>query len=765
MVNRRVSIVVPVYNAFDELQKCVDSVLKHTDFSFVNLVFVNDNSPDERIASYLDSLESEHVAVHHNDRNYGFSHNVNHGMLVSDERDVILLNTDTVVTKGWVEKLSRCAYSDPSIGTVTPFSNSATICSLPVFCQDNKLPEGFSIEEYADVVEKCSMHKYPEIPVAVGFCMYIKREVIDAIGLFDEETYQRGYGEENDFCNRAQLAGYRNVLCDDTFIFHSGSASFIAKDKYQLMADHQKILEDRFPLMCREIDTFIPANPLGELQQNVNFWAEIANHRKSILYVLHADFRENAADNIGGTQLHVKDLVENLRYSNNVFVLARDREYLNLTIYVDKKEKFLRYYVGAMKRRPSYHEPQIKEVVERILDIFRIDIVHIHHLLGLSADIFRLAHDRKIPLCVTLHDFFMICPSVTMIDHNDNLCIGKTSPDICRECLFSKKRYPERVPKEIDFVGIWRRVYGEGLLLCDKIFAPSNSAKEIFETYYPKLQGRITVIPHGTDRVEHSCSCSRREQEKGFRVAFVGGMCFEKGSRIAYEMITHKTSHIDWYIIGGIGDRDIQFLNQKNLHKTGWYQRSEIESIINDYGIDLICIPAMCSETFGYVLSEAIESKVPVIAADIGALGERIREYDCGWLVPYGSNGDVYLKVIEEIRKDLSEYKRKKTSIENIHIISVKQMAEKYEEEYERFGRSGKEYQIDSKFVLDGLAWAGTGASNVQMTQRLVSLENELNAIRSTHGYKALEILRRMDLPFKKQFKSILYHVYKFISK
>ena len=221
-----VDIIVPVYNAYDDLRRCVDSVFRHTDLQKNRLIFVNDCSSDSRIAPYLDSLKGDNVLVHHNERNKGFSANVNYGIQSSEKNDVLLLNTDTIVTKGWLDKITACAKRDPHIASVTPLSNRAEICSVPNYLEQNDIPNGYTIDTFAELVERCSLHRYPQIPVAIGYCMYIPRAVLKKVGLFDAETFQRGYGEENDFCNRAILLGYYNVMCDDTFIYHSGCASF-----------------------------------------------------------------------------------------------------------------------------------------------------------------------------------------------------------------------------------------------------------------------------------------------------------------------------------------------------------------------------------------------------------------------------------------------------------------------------------------------------------------------------------------------------------
>ena len=137
-----VDIIVPVYNAFEDLQKCVSSVMRHTDLTRNRLIFVNDCSPDERIAPYLDSLAGENILVHHNEKNMGFSANVNYGIRCSQDNDVLLLNTDTVVTRGWLDKISACAARDSHIASVTPLSNRAEICSVPGYLEKNDIPEG-----------------------------------------------------------------------------------------------------------------------------------------------------------------------------------------------------------------------------------------------------------------------------------------------------------------------------------------------------------------------------------------------------------------------------------------------------------------------------------------------------------------------------------------------------------------------------------------------------------------------------------------------
>ena len=120
---KNIDIIVPVYNAYTYTEECIKSILKNTDLEKNTLVLINDKSPDEKILPMLQKYKEENadkqIVVLDNEENMGFVKTVNKGMQYS-ENDVILLNSDTEVTKNWIEKIQTCAYSNPYIATVTP---------------------------------------------------------------------------------------------------------------------------------------------------------------------------------------------------------------------------------------------------------------------------------------------------------------------------------------------------------------------------------------------------------------------------------------------------------------------------------------------------------------------------------------------------------------------------------------------------------------------------------------------------------------------
>ena len=504
---KSVDIIIPIYNAYEELLICLESIYKNTDLEKNRLILINDNSPDERIAPYLDRQKKKNVIVVHNESNKGFSNNINIGMQQSSVNDVLLLNSDTVVTKGWIEKIVECAYSDDSIGTVTPLSNNATLCSVPKFCEENVLPETISIERAGEIVERCSMKKYPRITTAHGFCMFVKREVIDCIGYFDAETFGRGYGEENDFCNRAEQAGYHHVMCDNTYIYHSGTKSFVSKEKEKYILQHDKILRERYPEQMHSNDVHVRDNPNGFVGENVGIYFDLENGRKNILYVVQSDFRKGATDNLGGTQLHVRDLMSGLRKKYNVFVAARNGIYLNLTVYYGKEEKEFHFLIGKRNSIYEFKNKEMDRLWRNILSVFRIDLIHVHHVINASFDVFYVAKECGIPVVFTAHDFYFICPTVKMLNEDTEVCIGKDTDTTCRECLKTQLG----ITDQINYIRIWREKCTEALTICKKVIVPDESALDILSSYYPFIKDKLCVIEHGYDPVkelERKIECS-----------------------------------------------------------------------------------------------------------------------------------------------------------------------------------------------------------------------------------------------------------------
>lgn len=246
------AVVVPVYNAFNDVHECIDSLLTTTPTDSP-ILMIDDCSTDSRIQQLGETLSSDHplrLLYIRKDRNSGFVGSVNLGFAAAHPRDVVVVNSDVVLPARWLERLQSAAYVRTNVATVTPFTNHGTMVSVPHRNRPaNNLPTGLTLSEVDTRIERASLHLYPPIPTAIGHCTYFRRSVLDAVGYFDE-AFAPGYGEEVDISQRAIAHGFIHLVADDLFVYHKGSRSFDAAGRLkreQIQISHEQLIHKRYP--------------------------------------------------------------------------------------------------------------------------------------------------------------------------------------------------------------------------------------------------------------------------------------------------------------------------------------------------------------------------------------------------------------------------------------------------------------------------------------------------------------------------------------
>ena len=679
---KNIDIIVPIYNAYEYTEECIKSLLKNTDLEKNTLILINDKSPDERIYSmllrYKETNARKNIIVLDNEENMGFVRTVNKGMQYS-ENDIILLNSDTEVTKNWAEKIQKAAYSNEYIATVTPLTNNGTICSVPNFGIDNEIPKNMTLDEYAEMIEKISKNRYPELTTGNGFCMFIKRDVIKEIGLFDAETFGKGYGEENDFCYRALDYGYENILCDNTFIYHKGTQSFkkenMTASRAALIDEHMKLLRKKHPIYVQKTDNFIANNPLRDIQENINFNI-ILHKKKRILYLVN-EWEENM-EMTGGTSLHIKDIIEsNLKNNIASFVLAPDKFDLprfKLYLYVDNTAKEIANFKTDINQYGQivYTNNTYKLMLENIFDSFKIDILHVHHFLFQTFDAIDVAKDRNVYSILTLHDLYMICPSINMV-YKDKYCEFDKNKD-CAKCLNI------RYGVHSNILTNWQKTCKNVINKFDKIIVPSNNTMKLFNDVYK--DSKIEVVEHGVEVVNIKEKNSRTSND--FNIAFVGAMAIHKGSLILKDLINKNTNHkIKIHLFGKTNDEDLK-KSKANYIYHGQYTRGKLPQLLIDNDIDLVCIFATWPETYSYTLTECYMARIPVFTFNIGAVGDRVKKDGLGWTIDLNADTSKILEKMQEISRNKEEYQKIKANFDKYKFKTIEEMQKYYEELYNK---------------------------------------------------------------------------------
>lgn len=645
-----VDIIIPVYNAFNEVRRCLDSVIKHTDGRH-RIYVVDDASTDSRVFTFLNAQADrhQHIRLLHNESNQGFIRTVN-SALSNTCGNVIVLNSDTIVTAGWAEKMLAAAMSEPSVGMVCPLSNNATILSVPNMNEINELPPGMSVDQFGRLVEEVSMRRYPCIPTAVGFCMYISRKCIDDTGLLDE-VFGMGYGEENDFALRAQEKGFCIKVADDTFVFHSGSTSFmtVSGDLDQRKMDNERLLGKRWPQYHKTILAFCILNPLREVQQKVHdgISRRAGGEKSHVMQVVH-NYHTNA-----GTELHTRHLAEGLSPFFRSTVFFPDGKVVNSdahTFLSDGNVMELRYARRNLASdilfdnlASSTASVVVETNFERILRSSDVRIVHFQHLLNFGTfNLPVIARNLGIKVIITLHDYFYLCPVHNLVRHDRSAMCRRMGPDAeaveCRNC-FQDNLIVESREQSIDlkaFLGAYlqRRLAAikEALVAADLLVAPSTFVKEKYRKGLgEEIGSRIIVIPHGVPIGNRQQQLSRSKQ---LQVTFLGNATGIKGYEVFGEAARLLKGRPVIMQSFGAGIPELLQRYRHEVKNKGPYQPDDLPEIFRNS--DVVVVPSLWEETFCLTMSEAFAHGVPVIASNVGAMSERVHEGKNGFLFPVG---------------------------------------------------------------------------------------------------------------------------------
>lgn len=244
-----VDVVVSVHDALDDVRRCLWSLVEKGDYPF-HLIVVDDGSGPET-AAYLEeaaALNPAMTLIRNESPPHGYTIASSIGMRAATADYVVALNSDTIVTYGWLERIVACGESDERIGILGPLSNAASHQSVPSLRDSegwatNPLPPFATEDGLAKLLERVSPRSRPRLPFVNGFCYVVKRPVFEAIGFFDEENFASGYCEENDFSYRAAQAGFELAVVDDCYVFHAKSKSYTP--------------EARKPIAKRNYETFL----------------------------------------------------------------------------------------------------------------------------------------------------------------------------------------------------------------------------------------------------------------------------------------------------------------------------------------------------------------------------------------------------------------------------------------------------------------------------------------------------------------------------
>jgi GT2 family glycosyltransferase len=607
---RTTDIIIPVYGNREEALACIESVLATIDDT-ARVVVVDDASDDNTLTSALDRLEADgRIHLLRNEQNQGFVNSANRGMRLHPTNDAVLLNSDTRVFDDWLQRLRAAAYSDPNVGTVTPLSNSGSIASYP-----HRVGAVIGVEAAAALhalAASTTAAAPVEIPVGVGFCLYIRRDCLRDIGELDAVVFGKGYGEESDFCLRARRHGWSHRLAVDVFVYHAEGASFGSR-RNALLDRSQRLLNLRHPGYDRFILSFLAQDPLLAIRRRLDERRLLAIEGRFVLLVTLAL--------TGGVARFVTERCRELAARGLVPLVLRPAGPGNARrceLWTDAVElPNLRYDI-----------PSDLSDLTALLSKLRLDAVEIQHFLHLDARVVEAVRALPVPYDIVVHDYSWICPRVTLIDGTDRYC-GEPAVSVCQECV---RRNGSNLGTAISVSAL--RTRSEAWLKgAREVTAPSTDTAERLVRYFADLT--VQVRPH-SGRVMPIPLAARTLRRKSFRIALIGAIGTHKGYRVLLDCARNARARklpIEFVVIGHT-EHDEPLLATGKVFVTGRYSEPEAPHLLQREQPDIVWLPSVWPETWCYALDYALAAGLPVVAFDIGAIAERLRAFGAGDLLP-----------------------------------------------------------------------------------------------------------------------------------
>jgi GT2 family glycosyltransferase len=594
-----ITILIPIYNARRETLRLLDTLER--DPPQADVLLLDDASQDVDLAKALLARAHRNQGWRYvrNRRNRGFGGTINRGMELCAPHDAMWLNSDTVPARGWLDRLCACAVAYPRAGMISPLSNNTAICAWPYdhACTD---PEPLQKR-----LRDCHHPIYPIAPVAIGYCMFVRRSCWDEVGPLDP-AFGRGYGEETDLCMRAVAAGWECRLCDDTIVVHVHGASFIdAKERAALRAKADALIVSRYPDYKARVRTWCLTDPLRRSRYRARYPRA---DRMRVLQAVHCMGLR------AGTELHTLDMHREYAHTCDSIVVAprvagdalKDPDVIRFDMPVSRLHPRVQGYTACLG----------SHIADRwwrdVLIGTRPDIVHLQHLVGFGTfNVPAICRELGIPCVITLHDYYFLCPNWSLL-RDGSLCGGVLGANECSTCpAYVSDAYAKSRRSAID-----------------SFFGALSGVDVVSDYLRERHRSALGDRVDGWERLPYGSALPREERPAEYRgelhIAALGNLTHAKGVDDVIALARLGAEHgIRVHHYGAIDPRieaDVRAAPEIELH--GGYDRADLPTLLAPMHAVVI---ASHAETFCQTADQALSLGKPVITTARGAIQERIR--------------------------------------------------------------------------------------------------------------------------------------------
>lgn len=648
-----VSIIVHIGDG-DPVAECLEALVRHTSYP-CQLVLIDDGTADPAVQGRLRecAARAANIEVWRNPRPIGYAGSLVRG-IARTTGDLVLLRGTVRVTPGWLQGLLRAAARAADVGVVTPLSRGLAWLRLE--------PDGD--EALARGVARWSHRVLPANPGFPSGCLFLRRGVVDQLAhLALSDSFAPGHVAAA-FCAQAVEAGWSSVLADDVLVLDGGSPEVADTDTAAAFAR-------AYPAHHLLVERATGSDAYGVIAGAVAVAAgkRGAPIRPRLLYVL-------SPPDHSGTPLISFSLARRIRDDYEPWFLWGEGNRIHLAVMSDAgaAEPVASWTVNADLVPWDTRRGDVDAVLYAVLRQFDIGLVHCRQVVQIGLSITRIAQALGIPVALSFHDFYLVCPTVTLLDGNGRFCGGDCAAGggDCRAFFIPEHSLPLRD----GWVRDWRRFVGGMLRFVDAFVTTTRSAYDILAAAHPDLRQRdFRIIEHGRSFPVRHRVTSVPGEDRPVRLLALGNYNDAKGMQTVLDLADLDGGgrlEIHWLgAVPGVTARP-----RAGIYH-GPYQPDEVIPKIREIAPDFVLLLSTWAETYCHTLSESWAAGVPVIGSRLGAIGARIAEHGGGWAVDPRDAGSI-LDLVARLSRHPEEYRMVAGRIPGIPIRPTDAMVADY---------------------------------------------------------------------------------------